>query len=237
MESGPRVKVRAAKEEDIAVIAQVAILAIAGHLRVTPLDILLPDLSEEERLEVMEKALTIEQPSKEGKIPAFVWKNFLVAEVDGKPAGALLPFWEGQKEGATDLAGCWVGQVITAMTELYGEERMENDKLAEKVVVGMKSVFAPILALKPDQCEFHTEVIATLPGFRGRGVCYALLQRAFEIGREKGFKEAELSVLNENFPAISAYTRAGYELILTVKVPYKTLRIATTGSSVMRAQL
>jgi ribosomal protein S18 acetylase RimI-like enzyme len=51
--------------------------------------------------------------------------------------------------------------------------------------------------------------IAVLPGWRGQGVGSRMMERLFEILRQKGYRKTSLSVQKDN-PAVRFYQRLGY---------------------------
>jgi len=53
--------------------------------------------------------------------------------------------------------------------------------------------------------------ISTLPDYRGQGVGTMLMNRLFELLRERGYKRTSLSVQKDN-PAVRFYKRLGYEV-------------------------
>jgi ribosomal protein S18 acetylase RimI-like enzyme len=53
--------------------------------------------------------------------------------------------------------------------------------------------------------------ISTLPDCRGQGVGTMLMNRLFELLRERGYKRTSLSVQKNN-PAVRFYERLGYEI-------------------------
>lgn len=57
------------------------------------------------------------------------------------------------------------------------------------------------------------EWVATAPGHRRKGLVQALLERQFEIGRQRGHAVTQISILSGNAPAQGAYQRSGYRYV------------------------
>jgi ribosomal protein S18 acetylase RimI-like enzyme len=66
--------------------------------------------------------------------------------------------------------------------------------------------------------------ISVLPEYKGRGIGTSLLNRLFELLRERGYRRTSLSVQKAN-PAARLYRRLGYEIIHENSEDFTMLKI------------
>jgi len=126
--------------------------------------------------------------------------NFLIAEIDGKPAGAFSSFIE-----------CADGMSSSMIKSNLITYFLDRQKLL--------SSSSNLLALKAIDIEreknaLQLESAYVYPQFRGRGVIGALInahiQRKLELGFS--FKKAQILLMDNNKPAQEAYKRAGFHI-------------------------
>lgn len=55
--------------------------------------------------------------------------------------------------------------------------------------------------------------VATLPAFRRKGIVDRLLDNVLDLGREKGYRQAQLSIYMGNTPAQRAYEKRRFRLL------------------------
>ena len=63
--------------------------------------------------------------------------------------------------------------------------------------------------------------LGVLPGFSGRGIAAAMVQKAIETARASHIKTIRLDVLEGNLPAERAYIRAGFRYVDTIQMYYE----------------
>ena len=69
--------------------------------------------------------------------------------------------------------------------------------------------------------ELYVSLLAVDPAYQGRGIGQALLREADVQGRAIGAAAVLLHTASTNARARAAYARAGYELVCTVRTPWK----------------
>jgi translation initiation factor 4G len=193
------VKIREATPDDAAFLAWVQLIAARSHLTYGPVDHIL-GLPEAETLTFLEKLCLTDGAH---------WchqSRFLVAEVDGEPAGALCAF-DPERHGGDALNAAWADVLLRGETE------------ADLREVALRA--AEIGTCMPDYAEgaWVVENVATRPEFRGRGIVHDLLMAALNRGREQGFTRGQIAVLVGNETARRAYLRAGFEPDLEKRHP------------------
>jgi len=129
------------------------------------------------------------------------YSSFIVAEHDGCPAAALCGF--DPRAGGWQLLAEAMKQV---QREKAGTQADENASAYRT---------APVW-----QCTFDTlegawvvESVATAPEFRRRGLAASLMAEVLEMGRARGHRMAQLTILIGNTPAQHAYEKAGFSVM------------------------
>lgn len=126
------------------------------------------------------------------------WSNFLVAEVDGRPAAALAGYVEGDDGMAGD------DEAIVEAARAVGIRDGE-------VAAGFERV-GPFVACLPEKIgrPWVVEWVATLPAYRRLGLVRDLLHAMLAEGRRRGHAEAQISILIGNVAAERAYEQVGF---------------------------
>lgn len=123
--------------------------------------------------------------------------QFVVAEVDGRPAAALGAF---PAAGTGPAAWRAIEEVAVAMgltpPELEG--------------IRQRAAYTRASWVQGGEGDWMIEYVATDPAYRGRGLVQALIAHALEKGRAAGFGRATISFLIGNGPAERAYAKAGF---------------------------
>ena len=115
----------------------------------------------------------------------YSYRNCIVAEVAGQPAGLLLSFPMPARDA----------DVVVASPPFDGSD-----------------VFAPYKYLEaPD--TWYICGVAVLPEQRGQGIGRRLMQIAAGLAQEHGHDRLSLVVFEENAPALHLYSQLGYEVI------------------------
>ena len=124
------------------------------------------------------------------------WSLFRIAEIDGKPAGALCGFAdEGVYAKSTDAmreAARGIGMSAEDRAQLWPRGRFIMSTVSG------------------EDGAWTVENVAVAPECRGRGVTGALLKDAFVQARKACCHRAQISFLIGNEPAEHAYAKAGF---------------------------
>ncbi len=184
--------VRDARPEDAGFLAWTILSAARAHLDRGWYDIA-AGLPEAETLALLQRlALTAS--------PCF-WRydRYLVADDDGTRAGALCAF------GSADFGA----------SEAAMAEAVEPLGWGEAELGALWGRGAYLFLCTPDgetEPVWTVENVAVTPAHRGRGVAGMLIERALDLGREAGFRLAQISFLIGNEAAERAYAKAGFRL-------------------------
>jgi len=179
---------RSATCEDAEAIVELICLADQAHRPVPGYQLALPDPVE--RLEVLRKltCTRILQP--------FHHSLFLVAEVDGKVVSGL---------SGHDPATGGMDRVGEALVEI-GWSTAQIEALEERI--------APVsLSLPRPEHAWVIDHVATLDGWRRRGLARELIERMVARGFALGFKTVQLDVYTGNLAAQRVYEQAGFRAV------------------------
>lgn len=117
------------------------------------------------------------------------------------------------RAGLTDLwLACFPGDTVETVHAVFDRVTLETEALViERDGIPVSMVFLLAQQYRTDAGLYPVQYIyaaATLPAYRGRGLCRTLLETAFEIGRERG---QTASFLRPATPSLSDYyRRLGY---------------------------
>jgi len=123
--------------------------------------------------------------------------QFLIAEVDGKPAAALC---------AVPAAGTGPA-AWRAIEEVAAETALDPSELE---TIRRRGAYTRACWVQGGEGDWMIEHVATDPAYGGRGLVQALIAHALDKGRAAGFGRATVSFLIGNMPAERAYTKAGF---------------------------
>lgn len=123
--------------------------------------------------------------------------QFLIAEVDGKPAAALCAL---HAAGTGPLAWRAIEEVATA----------NGLAASELEAIRQRGAYTRACWVQGGEGDWMIEHVATDPAYGGRGLVQGLIASALAKGREAGFRRATISFLIGNTPAERAYTKAGF---------------------------
>ncbi|MGQ0805278.1 MAG: GNAT family N-acetyltransferase [Actinomycetota bacterium] len=128
------------------------------------------------------------------------YSNFLVAEVDGRPAAALCGYFD-EEHG------------MHALQNAASEADQRLGRAAEATSAGLARI-APIFYVMPDHKPraWIVENVATHADHRGNGIAGALLAAILERGCKRGASHADIGVMIGNDPAQHAYEKAGFRV-------------------------
>lgn len=123
--------------------------------------------------------------------------QFLIAELDDKPAAALCAL-----PAAGTGPAAW-----SAIQEVAAETGLTASDLE---AIRRRGAYARACWVQGGEGDWMIEHVATDPSFRGRGLIQALIGRALAEGRAAGFHRATISFLIGNEPAERCYAKAGF---------------------------
>jgi GNAT superfamily N-acetyltransferase len=123
--------------------------------------------------------------------------QFLIAEVDGKPAAALCAMPSRETRDT----------MRAALEEVAGAAGINDADLA---AIYTRGAYARGCWIQGGETDWLIEHVASHPAARGRGLVQALIARALSAGRTAGFSRASISFLIGNDAAERCYARAGF---------------------------
>ena len=186
-------EVRPAHQGDAAFLAWCILAAGRAHLDRGWYDIAL-GLDEPGCLDALNRLVLTRAPS------WWRYDRWLVAERDGALAGGCAAF------GSSEFA-----QSEPAISEATQSLGWTTDDVGE---VWRRGAYVFSCAFTPEDHEtWVIENVAVRPEHRGHGVAPALLERAFAVGRGRGFRDAQISFVIGNAPAERAYSKAGFRFV------------------------
>ncbi|MGA7872864.1 MAG: GNAT family N-acetyltransferase [Candidatus Binatus sp.] len=206
-------KVRRGRADDAEFLARVMMLASRGHLRRGVWD-LIAGGSENDCLDYLRR-LALTEP-----VSLCHYSSFIVAEHDGCPAAALCGF--------DPRAGGWqlLAEAMKSVQRQKGWTRADEKASAERT--------APVWQCTFDALEgaWVVESVATMPEFRRRGLADSLMAEILDIGRARGHRIAQLTLLIGNVAAQRAYEKAGFSV--TEEKRYRDFEAALEAPGFMR---
>ena len=123
--------------------------------------------------------------------------QFLVAEIDGKPAAALCAL----PAAGTGPAAWGAIEEVAAATGL-AEPELE--------AIRRRGTYTRACWVQGGEGDWMIEHVATDAAYGGRGLAQVLIAHALAKGRAAGFTRATISFLIGNTPAERAYVKAGF---------------------------
>jgi ribosomal protein S18 acetylase RimI-like enzyme len=183
-------RIRWATADDVPFLVDVVMLSSRSHVPRGAWDLVFPD--DAARLSFLGRLLGA---------PRLSWchhRNFLVADVDGRPAAALAGYVEGAPGMVPD------DDAIVAAAHAAGLSDAEIAAGFERVV--------PFVECLPEKIgtPWIVEWVATLPEYRRRGLVHELLLEVLAEGRGRGHAAAQIMILIGNVSAERAYERVGF---------------------------
>jgi ribosomal protein S18 acetylase RimI-like enzyme len=203
------VKIRKARADDAAFLAWLILNAGRAHVQRGIWDVVL-NRPEEDCLAFLNLLTGTDIPH------LFHHSCYLVAEVEGSPVSGL---------GGYDPDTHGYSKLLDAIPEVYG-------RLGNTHTKGFASGQPPrITACIPPSAQgaWVIDSVATLPAFRRKGIVDKLLDRILNIGRVKGFHQAQISIYIGNTPAQRAYEKHGFMVVDEWRDPYFEKEIGSPG--------
>ena len=186
--------IRPARIDDAPFLAWVCLMAGRSHCQRGIWDVII-NRPEDECLVFLENLVVT------NRLHAYHYSGFIVAEVDGHSVAALSGYDSTRIGDRQDRRGCWDAGRKVGIT--LWDWLLRNRKRISAVEEIRPRVAAG---------AWVVESVATLPEFRRRGLIDKLLKEILEIGRQKGFRIAQVSVLIGNTAAQNAYEKCGFEV-------------------------
>ena len=182
--------IRSARPEDAEFIARIILLSMRGYRPRGWFDVAL-GWPETECLDFIARVAVARAVS--------MWhvSQFLVAEIDGKPAAALCAV---PADGTGPAA--W-----RALEEVGVATRLTASELG---AIRQRGTYSRACWVQGGEGDWMIEHVATDPAYRGRGLVQSMIAHALDKGRAAGFGRATISFLIGNEPAERAYAKAGF---------------------------
>ena len=186
-------KIRPGKADDAEFLAQVMMLASRGNLPRGVWDLIAGEPTEK-CLDYLRRLAVTEQVS------LCHYSSFIIAEHDGRPAAALCGF--DPRSGGWQLLADAMNRVQRAIGWTAGDAQASARRSA------------PVWTCTFDALEdaWVVESVATLPEYRRRGLVDSLMGNILEMGRARGHRLAQLTILIGNTAAQRAYEKAGFKV-------------------------
>ena len=146
----------------------------------------------------------------------FHYSCYLVAEDESSTVSGL---------GGHDPDTLGYPKLIEALPEVF-------EKLGKAPSEEMTTGESPrITACIPPSVQgaWVIDSVATLPAFRRMGIVDKLLDKVLDMGREKGYRQAQITIYMGNIPALRAYEKHGFRLLDEWPDPYFEKEIGSPG--------
>lgn len=129
------------------------------------------------------------------------FSRFLIAELNGQAASTL---------SAYDSEEAGVILLFEAMEDMFKILQLSTD---EQFAIWKRMESSGSCVPRHEPGSWVIENAATVPDYRQKGLATALLLRALEIGRERGYEIAGLNVLMGNKWAQRLYEKSGFIVV------------------------
>jgi ribosomal protein S18 acetylase RimI-like enzyme len=202
-------KIRSAQPEDAPFLAWLILTAGRAHVKRGIWEVVL-GLAEQDCLSFLENLAVTKIPH------LFHYSCYLIAETEGGPVAGL---------GGLDPDILGYSRLIEALPDVF--RRMggiPTDQLAGEELPRITVCIPPSV-----KGAWAIDSVATLPAFRRKGVVDKLLDEALELGRNKGYHQAQISMYMGNTPAQRAYEKHGFRLLDEWPDPYFEKEIGSPG--------
>jgi ribosomal protein S18 acetylase RimI-like enzyme len=200
---------RHAQASDAAFLAWLILTAGRAHVKRGIWEVVL-GLPEDDCLRFLELLTITRTPH------LFHHSCYLIAEIEGNPVSGL---------GAYDDDTLGYHSLLKSSPEVY-------ERLGKTPPMDMAAGKPPrITTCIPPAVEgaWVIDSVATLPGFRRRGIVDRLLENRLDAGRRRGFRQAQISIYLGNTPAQRAYEKHGFRVIDEWPDPYFEKEIGSPG--------
>jgi len=213
MTRNPKLTIRRARAEDAPFLARIILLSGRAHVERGIWEVIL-DRPEQEVLEFLEEITIAEPPH------LFHYSCFIIAEEDSAPVAGLGGYDPGTK-GYDKLR---IALEKVQIKRGYDPKDAETDVRAQKVLSCLPKIV---------DRAWIIDSVATLPGFRRKGISEELLKRIMEIGYAEGYETIQVNIYIGNIPARRAYEKLGFTLHEEVRSPAFMEEIGSPGMASM----
>ncbi|KRR01346.1 acetyltransferase [Bradyrhizobium jicamae] len=182
--------IRPARNDDASFVGRNILASQRGPLPRGWFDIAL-GWDEPQCLSFVERIATAQRPS---------WwhvSQFIIAEVEGKPAASLCA-----------LPASGIGLAAKAAIETAATE--SGLTASDVAAIFQRGAYTRNCWVQGGDGDWLIEHVAALPEYRGRGLVQALIDHALVAGRDAGFARASISFLIGNEAAERCYAKAGF---------------------------
>lgn len=151
-------------------------------------------------------------------------RGFYHALIDAMKNAEFKPGWEKDVYPAPEflMKSIRNGELYIGFT---GETMVTCMVLNGQCNDGYKQIKWSVEADDSDILVIHALGVA--PAFGGRGIAKDMVQKTFDVAKERHIKAIRLDVLGGNTPAVKAYTKMGFQCMGTVQMFYEDT--GTTG--------
>jgi ribosomal protein S18 acetylase RimI-like enzyme len=185
--------IRKATQDDAPFLAWLILTAGRAHVKRGIWEVIL-NLPENDCLAFLRLLAVTDTPH------LFHYSCYLIAEVETKPVAGL---------GGYDPNINGYHALQKALPEVFSKiGTFPPGKMALEEPPKITGCIPPTL-----EGTWVIDSVATHPDFRRRGIAGKLLDSIFEIGRGKGFRQAQISIYLGNIPAQRAYEKQGFKLL------------------------
>jgi ribosomal protein S18 acetylase RimI-like enzyme len=202
-------KIRNARANDAAFLAWLILTAGRAHVKRGIWEVIL-NQPEDDCLSFLELLTTTKTPH------LFHHSCYLIAETEAGPVSGL---------GGYDPDILGYPRLLESLPEVY----RKPGKLPTKEMVAGKPPRITACIPPPVQGAWVIDSVATLPAFRRKGIVDRLLDNILDLGRKKGYRQAQISIYIGNIPAQLAYEKHGFRLLDEWPDPYFEKEIGSPG--------
>jgi ribosomal protein S18 acetylase RimI-like enzyme len=185
-----QVTIRHGRLQDAQFLAWVILAASRGHLHRGWFDVAL-EKPENRCLEFLAELTHTLTPS------LWHYSRFILVETEGQPVAALSAYPAAEAYPISPIA-------ISESVEALGLP------VAERIRIWERGEYAFNCTMPPGNDRWVIDNVAAVPERRGLGYTNRLLTHALELGRARGYREAQVTFLIGNDAAARAYERAGF---------------------------
>ena len=187
------IQIRPAEIEDSTFLARAILNSSRSHLPRGLWDLVVAG-DEADRLDYLELLALME-----GRTFCH-YANFLVADRKGELAAALAGFDPGEQGSLAP------GHAIAAAFAEFGASEDEVADAFRRLEVYQTAM--------PEQKHgmWTIEWVWTVPSMQRRGIASALIERVLSLGRQRGYRSAQITTFSSNKPARLAYEKAGFRI-------------------------
>jgi ribosomal protein S18 acetylase RimI-like enzyme len=202
-------RIRTASRDDAAFLAWLILTAGRAHVKRGIWEVIL-DLSERDCLTFLAILAVTDTPH------LFHHLCYLIAEAEGRVVSGL---------GGYDPNVLGYHALQQSLPEVF---RKFSKTPLEQIGPGSPPRITGCIP-PPLEGAWVIDSVATLPDYRRKGIASSLLERILEIGRSKGFLQAQISIYIGNVPAQRAYEKHGFRVLDEWRDPYFEEEIGSPG--------